>query len=369
MRASNIMVNSLDVESTSKMNQQLANDFSKLFMIVLIACYISCVIVFIIGYIYNGITMLYVIAPIYSAFVLTSLFLLIHIDNLGDIGEGFFLFRPDQGLQLLFEKTRSLRIVRRYKILLLVPYHMSYGFCTAFWIYYVLGQILANENGNTYDSISKIILGVAVLINSLVSFLFTVICSNFFQNVSNTNMIVFGGSCFSALGVAFLFIPETKRSSYAYSILFGIGRSVFDSNMQAVLADFFPEGVQSSHAFSLMAFSRSVATGISFVINVVVQLSDTNTSLFLIFFGLFGVFGYLVAAQLDRLEKAGQFAEPNSARNTKIYNAGQSTDLSRSLLPPAIQANQANIFLKSNERDLNYVSESFDESPYVPEYF
>lgn len=122
----------------------------------------------------------------------------------------------------------------------LLPYHVAWGFCTTYWIYYTLGVIVRKEQGLKYIS-------VAAIIDVTVSLFYTKL-SSYFKSSNSSNSILsllIGHISMFTLGLLILITSNSSlgqnKRIIGYLILHGIARSVYENNMKIILLNLFIE--------------------------------------------------------------------------------------------------------------------------------
>lgn len=147
------------------------------------------------------------------------------------------------------------------KLLCLIPYHVAWGCTNAFWVYYMLGEVVNEEQGWGY-------VGAVCVIDFSTSLSFS-FCSNKLTKCvgsSQTPMIIWGWMCMTAIGVLVLVLTNdqlgTRRRIVGYAVTHGMARSVYENNHKALIANFFRE--HESIAYSVTSFSKTLAAGCTF---------------------------------------------------------------------------------------------------------
>jgi hypothetical protein len=239
--------------------------------------------------------------PTYCIQAVITAILMLKINDLGDRGNPVtraVVIR--RGVMDMFLMYKEFSLPRKSKLFLLLPFHLCWGICTAFWIYIVLGHYIF-ERGST------VTVGLAATLQFAVTFTFTVI-DKFIKHPSAQHaMIVFGGLCFCAMG--FLITSNAHISALVIAVMFavlhGIARSVCDNNMLSVVADFFP--LTEASAYSMVGFAKTVSAGFSFIIFASIEHSffqfDVLAVIVMVTAAL-GIAGFVAASRIDGKEKA-----------------------------------------------------------------
>ena len=140
---------------------------------------------------------------------------------------------------------------------------MAWGCTSAFWVYYVLGEVVNDEQGWGY-------VGIICMIDFSASLIFSYFGNKMtkYLSSSQTPMIVWGWLCMTAMGAIVLAMTNSELggSRYriiGYAILHGMARAVNENNQKAVIANFFPE--HETVAYAVATFSRTFTAGITYL--------------------------------------------------------------------------------------------------------
>jgi MFS family permease len=186
---------------------------------------------------------------------------------------------------------------RRKKLLYIIPYHIAWGCCTCFWVVYTLAIIITEERGLQY-------VGVVSTIDILISFITAYLSNKIAQKIGQFSIIIFGGLCMSTVGLVLLFTSNDaiaqNRRIIGYTLLHGLSRAIYESNMKAVIADVFPE--HEAIAYSVTAFSKNIATATSYIAFALNSHRFTFI-LVVIITGLLSVISYICAYIVNANEK------------------------------------------------------------------
>jgi uncharacterized membrane protein len=172
----------------------------------------------------------------------------------------------------------------------LLPYHIAWGFCTTYWIYYILGVIVREEQGLRYISVAAVVDLTASLIYTKFS---NYLASKFTQSLS----IFFGNISMITLGSLLLVTSNQSlgrnKRIIGYLILHGISRSVYESNMKAVIADTFMD-YETSLFIILANTSKTISCGIAYLIYALIIHERTVYAEVVVSLSLLALLGYLL---------------------------------------------------------------------------
>jgi hypothetical protein len=101
----------------------------------------------------------YVVFGVYTTLAILSAFLLLFINDLGDIGTGEF--RIEEATDQVLSSGRL--VMEDFRLGLLLPYQISYGFASSFIIYYILGSVFSDSSslGSSYVGLLSAVSGAA----------------------------------------------------------------------------------------------------------------------------------------------------------------------------------------------------------------
>ena len=182
----------------------------------------------------------------------------------------------------------------------IVPYHLAWGICTSYWIYYALGVIVLKQKGIEY-------IGVASVIDLTVSLLFTkmsnMVCT---KTLGQTPIVLWGAACITCLGVIIILVKnrdlgDINRRIVGYTMIHGMARAVYENNIKAVTADFFPE--HEALAFSVSGFAKTLACGISYLVYALVLERRQRYGYVVTTAGVLATIGYLWGLRKHAKEK------------------------------------------------------------------
>jgi hypothetical protein len=301
-----------------EMNRHLAEQFAIVYLRSLVVGFGLCVLVLIVRIQFEWITK-YINLPLLCCWLLVSLYLLWTLNDLGDKGSSFWAnFRIRRGFYALLRATRDLSVWSRWKMALLIPYQLSWGCCTSFWLFYILGEVAFKENG-------KIAVGVSTLVNLIVSAFFTQVTTAC-THVSQSAFIIIGGVSTVFLGLILAVIDINHYSTFGllvlHSFLYGLSRSVYENNFMAVIANFFPE--RESLAYSVAGFVKTLAAGVTLLIFAFFFRDFTSWyyAILILSTSVVGVGGYVAAVVCDRLERSEQLTQRLTLQSAALSSGG-----------------------------------------------
>jgi hypothetical protein len=301
-----------------EMNRHLAEQFAIVYLRTLIVGFALCVLVLVARLQFDWITK-YVNLPLLCCWLLVSFYLLWTLNDLGDKGSSFWAnFRIRRGFYALLRATRDLSVWSRWKMALLIPYQLSWGCCTSFWLFYILGEVAFKENG-------KIAVGISTLVNLIVSAFFTQATAACTQ-VSQPVFIILGGISTVFLGSILAVIDINHYSTFGllvlHSFLYGLSRSVYENNFMAVIADFFPE--RESLAYSVAGFVKTLAAGVTLIIFAFFFSDFTRWyyAILILSTSVVGIAGYIAAVICHKLERSEQMTQRLTQQSALTAAAG-----------------------------------------------
>lgn len=370
-RVSRIQVTSMTEKDLEDMNRRLAEQFAIVYLRSLIIGFGICTIMLVIRAIFGDIR--YINMAIVSIWLLVSFYLLYTINDLGDKGSSFWAnFRIRRGFYALIRATKDLTVWSRWKLAFLVPYQLAWGCCTSFWLFYILGLVLLEDNGS-------IAVGVASLVNLVVSSFFTQMTTACTQ-VSQSVFIILGGISTIFLGLSLAVIDTDSYSNFGililHSFLYGLSRSVYENNMMAVIANYFPD--KESLAYSIAGFNKTVSCGITLLIFAFFfnDFTPWFYAYLILSASLVGVIGYIAAVYCHARERYEQLTQFRNIQSSASNSSAQ-VKIKTETLYAAEWAEDDNQYSGSSGASTKYsylrVASLTQDDPnnvmYVPEYF
>merc|ERR1711990_917883 len=181
------------------------------------------------------------------------------------------------------------------KMILMVPFEVSFGFCGAF----LNGHISPKVAGGGFK------IGYLAALVSATAALTSFFGGEFIKRAGlKWPVMLVGSACFSMLGFLFISSSDESLSGTGTLVLLymlqGIGRGVFESCTQGIISDYFPNDAPA--AFANVVWSNGGATAFGYLW-VVKQPRETEGWLvFLV--SVFGFVGYFLASGLARGKKS-----------------------------------------------------------------
>ena len=204
----------------------------------------------------------------------------------------------------------------------IIPYHAAWGVCTSYWIYYALGVIVLHQKGMQY-------IGVASVIDLTASLLFTKVSNVCTKKSGQCPIVLWGAACITAMGLIIIFINNKdlghNRRLVGYTLIHGMARAVYENNMKAVTADFFPE--HEPLAFSVTGFAKTFACGMSYLVYALVLERKERYGLVVTTAGALAIIGYLWSLRKHGREKMEGY---DSLRSMSV--SGMETESDTSLI-------------------------------------
>jgi hypothetical protein len=258
-RSAQLMLKSMNVLDIENLNRSLASTFAFTYFTCLIMVFlISCLVLF---RDFSANELLVYLVPVYLSTVVFSTYCLCRLDHMGDNGDDWANFQFRRGLLEMMYSIRQLPTGMSRKLLYLIPYHVAWGCTNAFWVYYMLGEVVNNQQGWGY-------IGVVCVIDFSTSLAFSFLSNKItkWASSSQTPMIIWGWMCMTTIGLLVLTLSNdqlgTRRRIVGYAMTHGMARSVYENNHKALIANFFPE--HETVAYSVTSFSKTLAAGITF---------------------------------------------------------------------------------------------------------
>ena len=150
-------------------------------------------------------TLIFLTLPAQLTLLVVSTYLLWNIDNLNDMGNPHqTLYSSLKGVRDMLHSLADMESTNRYKLLLLLPYHVSWGVTTAFWILYLVRNIF-------YDEISFLAAAYALFFSYLFSFMYTILVKAICPQLNHNFHILIGGISSFVLAICALSIDGYTR--------------------------------------------------------------------------------------------------------------------------------------------------------------
>jgi hypothetical protein len=209
------------------------------------------------------------------------------------------------------------------KLLCLIPYHVAWGCTNSFWVYYILGEVVHEEQGLEY-------VGIVCVIDFSASLAFSYLGNKFTKcaSSSQTPMIIWGWLCMTTIGLLVLTFSNdelgTRRRIVGYAITHGMGRAVYENNHKAVIANFFTE--HETVAYSVTSFSKTLTSGVAFIYYSFLVTRNYYGGTVIVTSGL-GLVGYLVASAINKREVADEYTSMRSSSSVSLTSDRTSDSL------------------------------------------
>lgn len=366
-----MQVTSMTERDLEDMNRRLAEQFAIVYLRSLVIGFGICTIMLLIRS-FIGHTR-YINITLLGLWLLASFYLLYTLNDLGDKGSPFWAnFRIRRGFYALIRATKDLTVWSRWKLAFLVPYQLAWGCCTSIWLFYILGEVVIKDD-------VRLGVGVASLVNLVVSSFFTQITSACTQ-VSQSAFIILGGVSTIFMGLIFAVVDTDSYSNFGilmlHSFLYGLSRSVYENNMMAVVANYFPD--KESLAYSIAGFNKTISSGISLLIFAFLfrDMTAWYYAFLIISTSLFGIIGYIAAVYCHARERYEQLTQFRNIQSSASNSSAQ-VKIKTETLYAAEWAEDDNQYSGSSGASTKYsylrVASLTQEDPnnvmYVPEYF
>ena len=301
---SNLLIPSMDTEVVRDMNRKLINNFALFYTFNLIFGFMVALILAYVSVLFQEDTRVIFTIPFQLCYVLVSSYLLWKMDSLNDVGDLrqplYFSFR---GLRDMIESVCNMERISRIKLLLLLPYHIAWGMTTAFWILYLVSNVF-------HEEISFLAAAYGLFLSYLFSMIYSVMVKVICPRLNHNFHIVVGGLSGFCLGVSALSIDgftrhetrEDYRVVVVFSLLYGIGMSVYDNIMRAEVANLLQH--YEVLAYSVTGFAKSAFAGVCLITSTIV-LQDREDGgrlgleLEIMIASLIGVIAFICAALVD----------------------------------------------------------------------
>lgn len=261
--------------------------------------------------------------------------------------------------------------VSRRKLFCLLPYHVSWGINTAFWILYLVRDMF-------YDEISFLSAGYALLLSHLFSLLYTYGVKWICPGANHNFHILIGGICSFCLGIACLSVDgfthheavQDYRIVVVFALLFGISMSVYENNMRAEVANLLQH--YEVLAYSATSFAKTVAAGISLVAaTIILDKGDSDGGRFaleveLIVSSFLGMLGFIAALAIDR---SGSNQEGEEELEEKLLRESERFSMTiddQSLYSHSSSRLYANDLSKSHNHNVHFTRNHSHNSAFLP---
>lgn len=164
------------------------------------------------------------------------------------------------------------------------------------------------------------------MIDLTVSLVFTklsnMVCT---KNLGQFPMVLWGAACITWLGLIIMFVSNDllghNRRIIGYTMIHGMARAVYENNIKAVTADFFPE--HGPLAFSVTGFAKTFACGMSYLVYALVIERRARYGMVVTTAGVLATLGYLWGLRKHAREKVEGY---DSLRSMSISNTGSESD-------------------------------------------
>lgn len=203
------------------------------------------------------------------------------------------------------------------KLICLIPYHVAWGCTTSFWVYYILGELVNNEQSRGF-------VGIVCVVDFSTSLAFSYMgnkMTKWCMSSSQTPMLVWGWLCMTTIGVLVMIRTNqelgTRRRIIGYAITHGMARAVYENNSKAVIANFFPE--HETVAFSVTSFSKTLTSGITFMYYAFIVTREVYGAVVIVTSGL-GVLGYMAANAINKRELADGYNSMRSSSQVSLVS-------------------------------------------------
>lgn len=212
------------------------------------------------------------------------------------------------------------------KCALMVPTNFAFGFAAAFITAYIQGGVVSPIRGDDdnnddqqsqHDTRVLLYSSIAVGVATLMSFPLHYLRKQF----GSTLVMVLGAACFVFVAVMSKALADgpLRHILWLVYIVYGCGRSVWESTTKAVFADFFPDEPQA--AFANIVLQSGLASTIAFF--VFPDMSPVAKEYTLGLTAIVGAVCFVVAVGIHKGEKA---AKPAAGEDYMSINNGQQPD-------------------------------------------
>mmetsp|Transcript_20374 Transcript_20374/g.34332 ORF Transcript_20374/g.34332 Transcript_20374/m.34332 type:complete len:576 (+) Transcript_20374:176-1903(+) len=302
---SNLLISSMETGVIRDMNRKLINSFALVYLVNLIFGFFLALILIYIKILVDATLLIYTL-PVLLVYFMISSHLLWNADSLNDLGNvqserGHSM----RGVRNLLIAIADMETTSRHKLLLLLPYHVSWGINTAFWILYLVKTIF-------YEEISFLAAAWALFLSYAFSLLYTIMVKTIIPNLNHNSHILFGGLSSLCLGVFALSVDgltkhqarEDYRIVVVFASMYGISMSVYENNMRAEVANLLQH--YEVLAYSATSFAKTIAAGVCLVTSTVVLSIGKGDAVALglevelIISSSLGIAGFVGAVMLDR---------------------------------------------------------------------
>lgn len=187
-------------------------------------------------------------------------------------------------------------LIKDPKCACMIPMNFAFGFCAAYLNGYFFSSVVGPSVGkDKIGYMSSLVVGSAALV--------ALPFGRVGKVLGQAPIVAFGGLCFGAFGVANLASTPAALGHWAallpLAIVFGCGRSIWETNFKATFADYFPKDVEA--AFANVQLQSGVASTIGFF--VIPRITPTALGWIAVVCAVLAVLFQFVAAALYRREK------------------------------------------------------------------
>lgn len=308
-RSAQLLVTSLDVKELESMHRSLARDFATLYLtceaLVLV---VLTIIIFVRFHMVSSIE--FAIVPCYAIFLALSTVTLLRLEDVGDAGGSWELFRPRTGINDIIVAAKHMTRRQQNKLAFLLPYHAAWGCVSAFWILYVLGEIIEHERGIEY-------IGVVCCTDLAVSIVFTKVGNYIAKKTAHSLVIALGAMCMIGVGMLLLLVEDAtlsqNRKLIGFTVIHAIARAVYENNLRAIVADFFPE--HEAISFSFTGSARSLFAGAAYLFFALRQ-NRFEYAITVITTSLLGFLSFVYAHMLHRSDRVEGYDALTASHNS-----------------------------------------------------
>eukprot|EP01033_Poteriospumella_lacustris_P014653 gene14653-10478_t len=150
------------------------------------------------------------------------------------------------------------------KLMLLVPFQIAYGLTSSMMTFYIIGTVIAGSSqlGASYVGFFAAIVVVAGAVVAAPM-------SRLADRQGKSIVILMGNLFLLSCGLVVFFFSDATIGTFLFmipfSIIFGLGRGVWENTNKAVIADFYQSNATSSTAaFAVAAFFNGYASSIGY---------------------------------------------------------------------------------------------------------
>jgi len=214
---------------------------------------------------------------------------------------------PRKGMPWHHKAKAVFALLRKPKLLLLIPQNAAFGFASGFCAYYVNGKIVKPYLGTSnIGYLTSISAGCAALGSLVFGWCAT-------RMGSKTPVMYLGTVCYVGFAALFAFLEPSALGKWPILIvlyvLFGLGRATFESTNKAIFADFFPDDKDAAFA-AVIVFSGGASAIAFFVFPLLKNFNTVNLpfinqqimAVIVIAFSAATAFSYAMASRMHARE-------------------------------------------------------------------